>query len=107
FSCADRSRDARGASSSTSGPGPSEGRLVRRHARRGPWVVRRSPAGRTARGPARATGRSALGGRSRRGPRVVVGRRGLAAALLTAVRRATLPLRARHLGGGVLQRGAD
>src|SRR5262245_49301578 len=76
----------------------SERGLVGADTRGGPGVVRR--------GTARAAGRSALGGRGRRGPRVVVGRRGLAA-LLTAVRRTTRPLRAGHLGGGVAQRRTD
>ena len=77
FSCVGEDRQKGGSSDVTPG--------------RGPRVVRRGgTAGGTARCAARATGRSALRGRSRRGPRVVVGRRGLAATLLPAVRRATL-----------------
>src|SRR3954452_17621704 len=84
-------------------PRPSNGSergLVGRDARRCPRVAGRGTA-------LAATRRcSALRRGSRCGPRVVVGRGGLAA-LLSAVRRATLPLRPRHLGGGVLQGRAD
>src|SRR5262245_49308232 len=75
--------------------GRSERRLVRADAGRGPRVVGRGT----------ATARSALRRGSGGGPRVVGG--SAAALLPPAVRRAALPLGARHLGGGVLQRGAD